>query len=252
MIGEGSSTIPQGSTLERVETATLFKFYVLIDPRDSLIKYVGRTVDLKNRFRNHIYEARKNNRNKRERWIVSLLRRNLEPELKVIYEKVCTLSQAISIERMLVKKIGKRYTLKNEPDHYLGAMFNGTPVHQYSLTGEYLATYPNANQAQIKTGVKDVNITRCCKNPNGYGTKTAGGYFWSYIKYKRYPHEYLQNWRNLKGKPVVQFDLSGNKLATYQTARMAERLTGVCYKKISAVCNGRRKTAGGYIWKFEK
>lgn len=252
MIGEGSSTIPQGSTLEEVETATLFKFYVLIDPRDGLIKYVGRTVDLRNRFRNHIYEAKKNNRNKRERWIISLLRRNLEPEIKVIYEKICTLNQAISIEKMLVKKIGKRYPLKNEPDHYLGAMFKGTPVHQYSLTGEYLATYPNANQAQIKTGVRDVNITRCCKNQNGYGTKTAGGYFWSYLKLKSYPHKYIENWRSLKGKPVIQFDLLGNKLAVFQTAREAERVTGVGYKKISAVCNGKRKTAGGFIWKFEK
>lgn len=254
MTGKSSTTIPCGSThQEDVETVALFHFYVLVDPRDDQIKYVGRTVDLKNRLRNHIYEAKKNNRNKRERWIVSLLRRNMKPLMKCIYKQECSIEDAISIEKMLIKKISKRFELKNQPDNYLGAVLTGTPVYMYSTdTGELLSMFSNSNQAYIKTGIKDCNILRCCKNQNGYGCKTAGGFFWSFVKYNKYPHKFIKNWRQLKGKPVVQLTKDGNKVAEFDTARIAERVTGVPYKKISAVCNGRQKLAGGFVWKLKQ
>lgn len=253
MTGKSSTTIPSGSTYQDdMEKVALFHFYILRDPTDNKIKYVGRTVDLVNRFRNHIYEAKKFNRNKRERWIKSLLRRNMEPILERVYTRLCTLREAISIEKMLVKKIGARFELKNSPDNFLGAVLTGTQVFQYSTeTGELLATFANSNQAYINTSVKDCNILRCCKNENGYGCKTAGGYFWSFIKYKKYPHKYLKEWRNKKGKPVLQYSLSGDLLNEFVTARVAEKITGVSYKKISAVCSGRQNTAGGYIWKLK-
>lgn len=44
---KSSETIPKGSRDLFPEKVALFKFYVLKDPRDGLIKYVGRTVDEK-------------------------------------------------------------------------------------------------------------------------------------------------------------------------------------------------------------
>jgi hypothetical protein len=249
---KSSEAIPKGSREEISEKVALFKFYVLKDPRDGLIKYVGRTVEEKNRFRNHIYEAKKNNRNKKERWIISLLRKNLLPELEVVYQEKCSIEEAAKIEKMLVKKLSKRFQLKNDNDNYAGVVLNGTPVFQYDLEGNKINSFANSNQAMISTGVKDVNITRCCKNENGYGSKTAGGFFWSFIDYKKYPHEYVSNWRKLKGKPVLQYDLKGNFIAEYSTARIAEKETGTSYKKISAVCNGRQNKTNGFIWKFKQ
>lgn len=249
---KSSETIPYGSTLEIEETVSLFKFYFLIDPRDNKIKYVGRTVNEKNRFRHHIYEAKKNNRNKKERWIMYLLRRNLKPIMKVAYELNCSLEEAIKTEKALIKNLlRKGYNLKNMPDNYNGSLLTGKKVYQYNLKGEFIKTFYNSNQAYIKTGIKDSNIIRCCNNPNGYGNKTAGGYFWSYIKYKKYPFKYVKNWRQLKGKPVIQFDKNNKIINEYTTARRASKATGVSYKKISAACNKRQKTAGGYIWKFK-
>lgn len=254
MTGKSSTTIPYGSTSENeMETVALFHFYVLIDPRDGKIKYVGRTVDLKNRFRNHIYEAKKRNRNKRERWIVSLLRKNLTPVIKSIYSSRCFIEDAINIEKMLVKKLSKRFELKNQPDNFLGAVLTGKKVYMYSTeNGEFLKCFSNSNQAMISTGVKDSNILRCCKSPNGYGYKTAGGYFWSYVKYDFYPHKHIKNWRELKGKAVVQYTMKEVKVDEFISARKAEKSTGVSFKKISAVCNGRQKSAGGFLWKFKQ
>lgn len=254
MITKSSTTISKESTLgeNKVETGALFYFYKLVDPFDNKTKYIGRTVSLENRFRNHIYEAKKNRRNKREKWLIKLIRKNKLPLMKVIYKEKCTLEKAIDLERMYVKLYSKYYDLKNSPDNYLGVVLTGKPVYQYKLNGDFVEGFKNSNQAFIKTKIKDSNILRCCKNQNGYGSKTAGGYFWSFDKYKKYPFVYIQNWRNLKGKPVCQYDLQNNLILTYNTARKASEKTGVSYKKISACCNGRQKTAGGYIWKFKQ
>lgn len=52
------------------------------------------------------------------------------------------------------------------------------------------------------------------------------------------------------GKAVAQFDLDGNLIATFKSARDAYRVTGISYKHISGVCNNDRRTAQGYIWRF--
>lgn len=51
-------------------------------------------------------------------------------------------------------------------------------------------------------------------------------------------------------KPVAQYDLDGNLIAIFPSAREADKLTGIGYKQISAVCNGNKKTAHGYVWRF--
>jgi len=249
---KSSETISKESTQEIVETVSLFKFYALIDPRDNKIKYIGRTIDEKNRYRNHIYESKKNNRNKKERWIMYLLRKNMKPIMKILYTLECSLNEAIKTEKALIKNLlRKGYNLKNMPDNYNGSLLTGKKVYQYDLSGNFIKTFHNSNQAYLKTGIKDSNILRCCNNPNGYGVKTAGNYFWSFYKYKKYPFKYIKNWRELKGKPVLQFNTNNELINEYFTARQASKITGVSYKKISACCNNRQKTAGGFIWKFK-
>lgn len=48
-------------------------------------------------------------------------------------------------------------------------------------------------------------------------------------------------------KPVLQYDIKGNYIQEFENARQ----TGINYKHISACCLGKRKTAGGYIWKYK-
>ena len=53
-------------------------------------------------------------------------------------------------------------------------------------------------------------------------------------------------------KAVEQYDKQGELLAVYFSARETHRQTGVSYKQISKVCNGKAKTASGYFWSFKK
>lgn len=51
-------------------------------------------------------------------------------------------------------------------------------------------------------------------------------------------------------KTIAQYDLCDNFIANYNSAREAERITGIGYKLISRVCNGLRRQARGFKWKF--
>lgn len=52
------------------------------------------------------------------------------------------------------------------------------------------------------------------------------------------------------GKKVIQYDLEMNYIGEYESAREAERQTGIGYKMISRVCKGERPYTHGYIFQF--
>ena len=39
-------------------------------------------------------------------------------------------------------------------------------------------------------------------------------------------------------------------LSTYKSLIEAEKDTGISFKQIWKACNGKRKTVGGYIWRY--
>lgn len=51
-------------------------------------------------------------------------------------------------------------------------------------------------------------------------------------------------------KKVAQLDKEGNMIAVFNSIKEASNATGTMASEISSVCNGRRKTAKGCIWKF--
>lgn len=53
-------------------------------------------------------------------------------------------------------------------------------------------------------------------------------------------------------KPVVQYTSDGVFMALYLSTHEAERVTGISQANICSVCQGKRKTAGGYIWCYEE
>ena len=52
-------------------------------------------------------------------------------------------------------------------------------------------------------------------------------------------------------KPIVQYDLQMNFIAEYESAREAEKATGIGYKMISRACNHKRPHTHGYIFRFK-
>jgi len=58
---------------------------------------------------------------------------------------------------------------------------------------------------------------------------------------------------NPHSKPVLQLDKeTGEVIAEFAGVREAERVTGIYHSSISNVCRGKRKSAGGYYWKYKE
>lgn len=53
-------------------------------------------------------------------------------------------------------------------------------------------------------------------------------------------------------KSVVQLDKEGNFVSKYISISCAERTTKISQGSIGDCLHGRRKTAGGYLWQYEK
>ncbi len=78
----------------------------------------------------------------------------------------------------------------------------------------------------------------------GYN-KTCNGYYWSYSLTEPYIIP-----KDLRRKEVMQLDLSGNLIATYQSVAEASKESGVSKTCISQVCRGEREFSGGDVWKY--
>lgn len=65
---------------------------------------------------------------------------------------------------------------------------------------------------------------------------------------EKHRHRKMHNEENYK--PLLQFTKEGQFVAEYPSVTEASRQTGISIYNISSVCNNRRKTAGGSIWKF--
>lgn len=55
---------------------------------------------------------------------------------------------------------------------------------------------------------------------------------------------------NLKSKPIKQFDLNGNYLRDWSCAHEVQLLHNFNKKNINRCCNGSRKSAYGFIWRY--
>ena len=53
------------------------------------------------------------------------------------------------------------------------------------------------------------------------------------------------------GIPVVGTNIKTNKTVEYESASAAAKSIGYNKSAITACCKGKRKTAGGHIWKYK-
>lgn len=72
-------------------------------------------------------------------------------------------------------------------------------------------------------------------------------------KGKKHSDEWKQKIsKSHKKKPVDRYDLEGNYIDSFESCKIASILTGVSYSGVGACAGGKRKTAGGYVWKFRE
>lgn len=231
-----------------LETVRIY-FYALKDPFTNEIRYIGQTINPDNRRRNHLYEAKKNNRTHKERWIIQLLRKNAMFIFDILWEEIMTSDEANSFETYMIayyKEIGCNLT-NTEDRARNDSIIETTKVYQFDMDCNFIAEFPNANRAMLLTGVNDAAIGEVCRNLNKTGNKSRGGFMWSFDRNFKKAYVKLDS-----SKRTLQYSLDGELLASFISAREASRITGVCYKRISANINHRQNTAGGFVWKLDE
>lgn len=124
-------------------------------------------------------------------------------------------------------------------------------VLQYSLEGQFIKQYNCAAQVCQLFKFSKSALSNAC---NGK-IKNLNGFQWKY-KHSKKEISKLQKYKKID-KPtkashggINQFDKELNFIAYYPTALQAKRQTGINNANIGLCCLGKRKTAGGFIWKF--
>ncbi len=77
---------------------------------------------------------------------------------------------------------------------------------------------------------------------------TAAGYNWCYVK--NYNPETFQT--KTKTKKVIQYDLNNVFIQEWKDAKEAAQSLKKDASAIRKVCNGKQKTAYGFIWRYKE
>lgn len=112
-------------------------------------------------------------------------------------------------------------------------------IIQYNKFGEEIGRWESIKEASEYLDISEVMICNACRGK----TPRAGGYMWKYAdeeKAKEFPIFY---------ELIEQYTKDGHLIRSYSTATEACQETGINDSHICAVCKGKRKTAGGYVWK---
>lgn len=155
-----------------------------------------------------------------------------------------------------------------------------TPVYAIDGSGNRMR-FESQKEAADTLGVNRSHIAAACRKEYGY--KTIGGYAFEYADFERqnnakpkkvgmtkeaqrealrqrmigntYGKGHKPSERNIQtsrerlGVPVRQYSKSGAFIAEFPSCIEAERQTGITH--IDDASCGKRKTAGGYIWRRE-
>ena len=237
--------------MEKLSCAIAY-IYGLVDPRNSKIRYVGKTINPKNRLKSHISESKKMELvNHRLKWLRKLTSLGMEPSMIVLkscsiedYEKYETEYIKIYSENILTNsdetgqgnKKRKRDVLDRQSEN------SGKKVYQYDLSGNFIKEYRSVRLAAKELSLNHGNIARCC---NGI-FKHTGSYI---FKYEVSNIIGLENPNAVK-KIVIELDLNNNIINEWESIMCCSRDTGIDNGNISRVCNYKMSKIKGRFFRF--
>ena len=115
-------------------------------------------------------------------------------------------------------------------------------IIKYDFYGNKKFTYKDIDDAAIKENVSRRDIINCCNGRIVYINNHI-------FRFENDDFDKYQIFRK-NNKITLQYALNGNLLYVYNNATEASAITGISIGSICNVCNGRNKTAGGYIWRY--
>ena len=123
-------------------------------------------------------------------------------------------------------------------------------VFQYTLEGEYMASYESASKAMQITGIAEGSIRGCCHHRKN--NKSAGGFMWEYYKVDKLDTIYCRNSGGQNGKKIIQKDLSGNFIKEWPSIGAIIKELNISRYNILACCENKKASVNDYIWEYKK
>lgn len=124
------------------------------------------------------------------------------------------------------------------------------PIVQFTKNGEFVMEFESALDGANFTGCLPTAITTCCKGKR----KTANGYVWmyksDYENGKRVNTEIVNNKQN-SCVGVVKLSKSGEFVDLYKSVKDGANSVNGDRGTITKCCQGKIKSAYGFIWKYE-
>lgn len=228
--------------------------YTLSDPITKEIRYIGKANNLKERYKNHINDARDIGTHKRN-WINSLKKKDLKPEIEVL--DYVEISKWQYWETFWINQFNVwGFNLLNYTDGGDGSTFGNKSSFKkgHKPWNNEKGNKFICEECSIEFKAPPASKRRFCshncnsinkrKNLNS-GNFKKGSVVWN---------------KGLKGrklkpdKNVYQYSAyTGEFIKKWNTAKSAAEFLGCNMSGICQCCNNRAKSAGGFIWKyFEK
>ena len=162
---------------------------------------------------------------------------------------ITEISNEIKADRSNIRKILQLYANysideSQQRGHKLLWQERCEEVEQYDLQGNFIQSFSSLAEVEQQTGLSRKGIS----NALNYKTLSAYGYQWKYRHDNREIKNIKKQTRRQK-VPVLQY--INNKWIEYSSSAEAQRQTGIYANSIRNVCQGKQKTAGGYIWKYK-
>lgn len=191
--------------------------YVLIDPRDDKIRYVGKTINPTKRFKRHIENSRWKSYHS-SRWIKSLYEENLIPIMKIIEET----NEEKWEEREIfwIKYYREIFDLTNLTDGGNNYPFFKNKKHT------------EKSKNKMSTSRKGISINQ----KDDEGKRRA-----AIIKYCE----------SIK-RTVYQYSLEGKFIKEWNCAIEASKILNCNHSNLHKVCKGERNICGDYRWSYER
>jgi hypothetical protein len=208
--------------------------YTLSDPNTGLVRYIGKTNNIKNRLKRHLNNNSLSTTTKKNNWIISLLRNNLIPIIEVLdeinseeidfYEKFyISLFKSWEFDLLNGTDGGDGYDWsgrKHKKESNLKNKINSPhrkSVSQLDLDENIIKEYHSLREAALAVGGDRSHISRACRGL----LKTSSGFKWKFIdrinnhdfvEVKNRIIKYKKPRIDSRMKSIQVFELNGNLL----------------------------------------
>lgn len=209
--------------------------------------YIGQSVDIKARFRGHIYSAfhleDKDHNSPIHLAIAKYGKDNFNFEIiEECSKEELNDKEIYWINKLSATKNGNYNILLGGQDRL---SFDNKPVELYDLKGNYIKTIESATGVAKELGVARSTVYQVLHDER----PTCKNYQMKYQENKKIIKPFVS--RQGGSKKIQQIDLNTNKVINvFNSAAEAGRQTNSDSSTIIKVCKGKLKTTNGFKWRY--